>query len=183
MHLWFGDILVAELWDVIPHQGTWFGSYKQVVVREEGTLQSRLHDYIRFSEDWHRRLQFGEKAEAEEFDQFADLTTSTFWRVLCPDGSNLAMNEGPIFVEGTASWNHPEEGPSREVAAEQVWARLTKGAERLARLLSKSDPRHESICGEECRSLIQEAKRNLPQAIEHRENEIRLIRRLHELMA
>ena len=54
-------------------------------------------------------------------------------------------------------------------------------AERLERLLSKADPDHEAIFGEECRSLVSEAKGNLRKAIEHREKEIRLIRRLHEL--
>jgi hypothetical protein len=52
-------------------------------------------------------------------------------------------------------------------------------AERLERLLRKADPAHESILGEECRSLVHEVKGDLRKAIEHRENEIRLIRQLH----
>jgi hypothetical protein len=54
-------------------------------------------------------------------------------------------------------------------------------AERLERLLAKADPDHEAIFGEECRSLIEETKGDLGRAIEHRENEVRLIRRLHEI--
>lgn len=54
-------------------------------------------------------------------------------------------------------------------------------AERLQRLLPKLDPNHEAILGEECWSLVYETKQNLPRAIEHRENEIRLMRRLHEI--
>lgn len=54
-------------------------------------------------------------------------------------------------------------------------------AERLERLLSKLDPHHEAILGEECWSLVYETKRDLRRAIEHRENEIRLMRRLHEI--
>jgi hypothetical protein len=54
-------------------------------------------------------------------------------------------------------------------------------AERLARLLAEADPGHEAIFGEECRSLVCEAKGDLAKAIKHRENEIRLIRRLHEI--
>jgi tetratricopeptide (TPR) repeat protein len=54
-------------------------------------------------------------------------------------------------------------------------------AERLAELLPKADPDHEAILGEECWSLVHEANGNLQNAIEHRKNEIRLIRRLHEL--
>jgi hypothetical protein len=52
-------------------------------------------------------------------------------------------------------------------------------AERLAQLLAKSRP--ESIFAEECRSLVAEAKGDFAKAIAHRENEIRLIRRLHKL--
>jgi hypothetical protein len=54
-------------------------------------------------------------------------------------------------------------------------------AGRLEGLLPKADPGHGAIFGEECRSLVYEAKGDLGRAIEHRENEVRLIRRLHEL--
>jgi hypothetical protein len=54
-------------------------------------------------------------------------------------------------------------------------------AQRLARLLSKVSPGHEAIFPEECWSLICEARQDLAGAIEHRENEVRLIRRLHEI--
>ena len=54
-------------------------------------------------------------------------------------------------------------------------------ADRLERLLSKADPKQEAILGQECRSLVYETKGDLPKAIKHRENEICLIRRLHEL--
>lgn len=53
-------------------------------------------------------------------------------------------------------------------------------AERLERLLPTADPRHEAIRGEECWSLVCETKGDLQMAIEHRHNEIRLIRRLHK---
>src|SRR5439155_519509 len=53
--------------------------------------------------------------------------------------------------------------------------------ERLEKLLPKVDPEHEGIFGEECWSLLYEAKGNLPKAIDYRKNEIRLIRRLHEI--
>jgi tetratricopeptide (TPR) repeat protein len=54
-------------------------------------------------------------------------------------------------------------------------------AERLERLLITADPNHESVLGEECWSLIYETRGEMNKAIEHRENEIRLMRRLHEL--
>ncbi len=54
-------------------------------------------------------------------------------------------------------------------------------ADRLKRLLPKADPNHQAIFGEECWSLVYETKGDLRKAIEHRKNEIRLIRRLHEI--
>jgi tetratricopeptide (TPR) repeat protein len=51
-------------------------------------------------------------------------------------------------------------------------------AGRLERLLTPSD--REAIMGQECLSLIRELKGDLPRAIKHRNEEIRLIRRLHE---
>lgn len=60
-------------------------------------------------------------------------------------------------------------------------ARARAFAERLARLLSKASPGHDAIFPEECWSLICETKEDLPGAIAHRENEVRLIRRLHEI--
>jgi tetratricopeptide (TPR) repeat protein len=54
-------------------------------------------------------------------------------------------------------------------------------AERLERLLRKADPEHKSIFGEECRSLVHETQGDLQKATERRKNEIRLIRRLHEI--
>jgi hypothetical protein len=54
-------------------------------------------------------------------------------------------------------------------------------ARRLARLLPKVDPAHEAIFGEECWSLVFETEGDLPMAIKHRKNEIRLIRRLHDI--
>jgi hypothetical protein len=60
-------------------------------------------------------------------------------------------------------------------------ARSRVFAQRLARLLPKADPEQASILGQECWSLIHEARGDLPRAITHREKEIRLIRRLHEI--
>ncbi len=54
-------------------------------------------------------------------------------------------------------------------------------ADRLAKLLARFSRTPESIFVEECRSLVCEAKGDLANAIKHRENEIRLIRRLHKI--
>jgi tetratricopeptide (TPR) repeat protein len=53
-----------------------------------------------------------------------------------------------------------------------------KFADRLDELLRRASPDHEAILGEECWSLIWEARGDLDQAIAFRENEIRLIHKL-----
>jgi len=55
-------------------------------------------------------------------------------------------------------------------------------AEKLELLLNKVSDQ-ETVFGEECRSLISEQRGDLPAAIKHRENEIRLIKRVHQLSA
>ena len=54
-------------------------------------------------------------------------------------------------------------------------------ARRLERLLPRAFPGHDAIFGEECWSLVHETKGDLRRAIEHRENELRLIGRLYEI--
>jgi tetratricopeptide (TPR) repeat protein len=54
-------------------------------------------------------------------------------------------------------------------------------ADRLEKLLPQADAGHEAILGEECRSLVYETKGDLAKAIQHRERQIGLIRRLQEL--
>jgi hypothetical protein len=53
--------------------------------------------------------------------------------------------------------------------------------ERLEKLLQKEAPRPEGIFAEGCWSLVCELKGDLAGAIKHRENEIRLIKRLHQI--
>lgn len=51
-------------------------------------------------------------------------------------------------------------------------------ADRLQRILRKADPNHQVLLGAECRSLVCETKGDIRGAIEYREHEIRLIRKL-----
>jgi tetratricopeptide (TPR) repeat protein len=53
-----------------------------------------------------------------------------------------------------------------------------KFADRLDNLLRRASPDHEAIFGEECWSLVAEARDDLERAIAFRENEIRLIHKL-----
>jgi hypothetical protein len=59
-------------------------------------------------------------------------------------------------------------------------ARARTFADRLARLMASASLGHHAIFPEECWSLICETRSDLRGAIQHRANEIRLIKRLHE---
>jgi hypothetical protein len=52
---------------------------------------------------------------------------------------------------------------------------------RLEKVLPTADHNHEAIFGQECWSLLYEVKGNLPKAIQYRESEIELIKRLWEI--
>src|SRR6266851_1467449 len=121
VQLWYGTILVADLRNVIVHQGTWFGEYEKHFAREQGKQETRICAYISFCEKWHKRLKQGKNPDATQFDQFNDVLNSGLWRVPFADGSELKIPDGPIFVQGEASWSHPESEPSRESAAYEYW--------------------------------------------------------------
>jgi hypothetical protein len=125
VQLWYGTILVADLRNVIAHQGTWFGKYEQRVARQQGKLKIRVCDYISFCEKWHKRLKQGQNPDAKQFDEFKDVLNSGLWRIPFSDGTELKIPEGPIFVQREVSWNHPNNEPTRESSAYEYWCRRT----------------------------------------------------------
>ncbi|MCI0464622.1 MAG: hypothetical protein L0Z62_47455 [Gemmataceae bacterium] len=82
-----------------------------------------------------------------------------------------ARDEAEYLYHKLLYWLYEREDPARARAF----------AERLARLLTKAAAPHGAIFPEECWSLICEARGDLPGAIKHRENEVRLMKRLHEI--
>jgi tetratricopeptide (TPR) repeat protein len=89
---------------------------------------------------------------------------------------------------------NPETGGGALDAIDQLYDRLVTWlyerqdvrralpiANRLERLLSRFNPKADNIFIEECRSLVCEAQGDLESAIRHRDNEIRLIHRLHKI--
>jgi tetratricopeptide (TPR) repeat protein len=85
--------------------------------------------------------------------------------------SDRALSQLDRLYDRLVHWLYERQNPGR--------ARPL--ADRLECLLTTLDPQQESIFGEECRSLIHEARGEASKAIRHRRNEIRLIRRLHAL--
>jgi hypothetical protein len=70
LQLWYSDMLVADLHQVFPHQGTWFASYELKIAPGEGALQDRLLEYVAFAEDFNRRIAQGQDHDFAEFDGF-----------------------------------------------------------------------------------------------------------------
>ena len=126
LQLWYGDVLVAELHNVFPHQGTWFASYELKISPGEGVLQDRLLEYIAFTTDFDRRIAEGQDHHFDEFDRFGDIAEAGPWKVPRPDGGVMPMEGKMWVVDEQASWQHPETPPSTEGAANELWSRIAE---------------------------------------------------------
>ena len=124
LELWYDDLLVADLHQVFPHQGTWFAEYKLKIGRGEGTKQDQLLEYIAFCEDLHCRIANGQDHDIAEFDRFGRIADTGSWKVPLSDGGALPMEGRMWFAGGQASWQPPETEPSTEMAANRAWARI-----------------------------------------------------------
>jgi hypothetical protein len=122
LQLWYGDVLVADLHEVFPHQGTWFASYDLRILPGEGALQDRVLEYIAFCEDFDRRITQGQDHDFTEFERYGPIADTGSWRVPRPDGGTLPMEGSMWLASGQACWRHPETQPSTEAAANEVWA-------------------------------------------------------------
>jgi hypothetical protein len=122
LQLFYDDILVADLHEVIAHQGTWFASYELRISSGEGVQQDRLLEYIASCEDFDRRIAQGEDRDFDEFDRYGVIAAASSWRVPRPDGGDFLMEGNMWFADGEVCWQHPETKPSTEEAANVVWA-------------------------------------------------------------
>jgi len=123
LQLWYGEVLVADLCDVCPHQGTWFGEYELRIPPGEGSLQNRLIAYIAFCEDFNRRVEEGSDHDFDEFTEFLPISDCSSWTARLRSGDSLPMEGRMWFADGGVSWQHPESEPSTELAANEFWAR------------------------------------------------------------
>jgi hypothetical protein len=124
LQLCYGDVLVADLHQVFPHQGTWFAPCEVKIALGEGALQDRLLEYIEFTHDFNRRIAEGQDYDFAEFDYFGDIAEAASWTVPRPDGGVMPMAEKMWFADGQAIWQHPETALSTEGAANEFWARI-----------------------------------------------------------
>lgn len=128
LQLWYGNLLVADIHRVFPHQGTWFAGYDLRIMPGQGELQDQLLAYIAFCEDFHHRIAEGRDHDFDEFDRFAPIPDSGSWNARLLTGGSVPMEGKMWFADGQASWQHPETEPSTEGAANEFWARNAKSA-------------------------------------------------------
>jgi hypothetical protein len=102
--LWFCDVLVAKVMDVVCHQGTYFGIPQLVFDNAGSELQRRLTQFVDFSLDWNRRVGDGIEADADEFDAFADLVRGGNWSCRYR-GAMSPIDQAPSFFgPNECSW-------------------------------------------------------------------------------
>jgi hypothetical protein len=126
LQLWYGVVLVADLHQVFPHQGTWFATYELKIAQGEGALQDRLLEYIACVDGLNRRIALGQDHDFAEFDAFGPIADAGSWSVPRPDGGLMPMSGQIGFADGEACWQHPETSPSTEGAANELWERIAE---------------------------------------------------------
>jgi hypothetical protein len=104
LQLYYDKILVGDIIDAFCDQATWFGSFQSRLDLGADILQMRLHDFIVFCEDWHKRLADGIGGDASEFDQFRDVLTSGLWFIHASDAAVSKIDQAPSFTGGELSW-------------------------------------------------------------------------------
>jgi hypothetical protein len=131
LQLFCGKVLVGSLLDVFVHQGTWFAKkFRHARPRRVDKNVRRIREYIAFSNDWHDRLANDQDPDPSEYqERFKDLMKSGLWRIRPKGGEEIPV-EIPGFIGEEISWRVPEcdTGPSPEVAAWELWSRLTNGS-------------------------------------------------------
>jgi|GEM_PF-4327542 hypothetical protein len=119
--LWFGDLWVADLHQLSPHQGTWSSEYTLRITQNQGELQDQLLEYIAFCEDFHQRIGEGRDHDFDEFTKFASIPDCQSWNAKLPTGHIVPMEGRMWFGDRCAGWQHPETVPSTEGAACEFW--------------------------------------------------------------
>jgi len=103
--LFFNDLLVAHLKNVIQSDGTYYATFELCVSDTKPGLAARIVTFIRFFVDWNTRCSAREPVHRSEFGQYGDLIGTDKWRVKWRDDS-LVVAGMPNFSEGNeVAWN------------------------------------------------------------------------------
>jgi hypothetical protein len=104
LQLRYGPVLVAELTDVIEHQGSWFARWRASPLETTDPTATRLRSFIAFCLDWNARCESGLEPEAAEFDAFRDVLNSRLWHTRDSAGGIVGIADAPYFSPDEISW-------------------------------------------------------------------------------
>ena len=86
-------------------ESTWFGVVDRLVADEGVPLVHRAMTFRAFCLEWHRQLHQADPPDPDAFRGFADILGEVTWRVVWEDGSEMALDQGPIFFdEAEVTW-------------------------------------------------------------------------------
>ena len=103
--LFFGNKAIGTVKEPFLSDDTWYGTIQLGIDSESDEVERRLINYIRFVEDWNERVQSAKNASPDEFDAYADLTSSGRWFTKDTNGEITVIIEAPVFFcGGEVSW-------------------------------------------------------------------------------
>ena len=98
--LLFDGEVVAEMKDLVNHQGTWMGTY--TLVEPRGELCRRARRFVELSIAWNGEAQEGLDPDPTRFDPYRDVLGG--WVVEMDDGGVLEIADAPSFDRCEASF-------------------------------------------------------------------------------
>jgi hypothetical protein len=106
--LWYSELLVGHITDILLHQGTWFGIFRRSKRLDRTALVRRLDEYIAFCRNWNERQQDDDPPGAEGFEDFNDVMKSGSWVIETAEGEKRALRDAPnFFGDHEISWAVP----------------------------------------------------------------------------
>ncbi len=121
--LWHNELMVANLSNAFPHQGTWFADYDLLIDGDANEHARRILEYITFCRNFNCGIANGDDLDFAEFVRFKDVSDCSLWRATLRNGLMIPMEGKLGFIDDQVTWQHPETQPSTEIAANEQWAR------------------------------------------------------------
>jgi len=96
---------VGYIRSAFESDATWYGVFESTLAPDDGPLERRLLEFIKFCIDWNERtLDNPDAPAASEFDAYSDVT-SGLWKISSPGGEVRKIREAPVFFEANeVSW-------------------------------------------------------------------------------
>ena len=105
LRLRYGNVEVGRIRNPFYSDSTWHGTINLAISAQNGELEKRLIEYIRFCEDWNERLRRNDAADPDEFESYVDLLKSRLWVTIDEKNDVSRITEAPVFfVREELSW-------------------------------------------------------------------------------